>query len=223
MTEQKKPPAKRAAKKTTAKRTPRPRAPKPPRFAVVGTGRSGTGYVAAFMQASGVRCGHERWFRPDDGRTGGLDGDASWCALPAIESGAWKGPVAMVARHPVATVRSLVGTELFLAERAAEPYPAFARAHMPALDGLEPLEAAVEWWVAWNERCAAVADVKLRVEDLRHEWALGELGGALGVQLDPEACAEVPTDVNSRITADIPERDIWRLLDGRAARFGYAP
>lgn len=223
MTEQKKPPAKRAAKKTTAKRTPQPRAPKPPRFAVVGTGRSGTGYVAALLKASGVNCGHEGWFRPDGDRTGGLHGDASWCALPDIEAGAWKGPVAMVARHPVPTVRSLVGTELLHAARAGEPYPAFAREHCPEIGGLEPLEAAVEWWVAWNERCAAVADVKLRVEDLRHPWALGELGDALGVDLDPAASAQVPTDVNSRVTADIPERDIWRLLDGRAARFGYQP
>lgn len=214
------------AKKTTAKKAAaRPQAPKPPRFAVVGTGRSGTGYVAALMQASGVNCGHEGWFRPDrlDTRTSGLDGDASWLAVPDIETGTWSGPVAHVARHPVAVVRSLLGIRFFHPEMEQAPYPTFAREHCPTIGGLEPLEAAVEWWVAWNERCALVADVKLRVEDLRHDWALAELGDALGVTLDPAKCAEVPTEVNSRATADIPEPDIWRLLDGRAARFGYQP
>lgn len=217
----KKTPAKRTTAKKTTTRRPR-KAPDAPRFAVIGTGRSGTGHVAALMQASGINCGHESWFQTGE-RTPGLDGDASWLAVPEIESGAWKGPVAQIVRHPVAVVRSLMGIQFFHPELEDAPFPRFAREHCPEIVGLEPLEAAVEWWVAWNERCARLADVKLRVEDLRKGWALAELGDGLGVTLDPAASARVETDTNSRERANVPEADVWRLLDGRAQRFGYQP
>jgi hypothetical protein len=228
-------PKKTTAKRVTAKKTTsaprRKTAPKPapspkpategaPRFAVIGTGRSGTGHVAALLQANGINCGHEGWFKPEE-RTPGLDGDASWLAVPEIEDGTWKGPVAHVARHPVAVVRSLMGIRFFHDELRDAPYPQFARQHLPAIVDLPPLEAAVEWWVQWNERCAQLADVKLRVEDLRQPWAIAELGQALGVQLDPAVSARVPANTNSRERANTPQADVWRLLDGRAARFGY--
>lgn len=210
------------AKKATApRRTPRPKASDAPRFAVIGTGRSGTGYIAAVMQANDINCGHEGWFKPDD-RTPALDGDSSWLALPDIESGAWEGPVAHVVRNPVSVVRSLVGIKFFDAESEHEPYPQFARERCPEVRDLPPLEAAVEWWVAWNERCAKVADVKLRVEDLaRHDWALAELGEALSVTLDPAKSRTVARNTNSRKRAPVPEQQVWDLLDGRARRFGY--
>lgn len=211
-----------AAKKATASRTKT--APKAaaeaPRFAVVGTGRSGTGYVAELMRANGINCGHEGWFKPE-GQETGLDGDASWLALPDIEAGAWKGPVAHVVRNPVAVVHSLMGIKFFHPETADAPYPQYARRHLPAIADLPPLEAAVEWWVQWNERCAQVADVKLRVEDLRKAWALAELGDALGVRLDPVKAGGVPTNTNHREREAVPEKRIWELLDGRARRFGY--
>lgn len=216
------------AKKTTTRRptakkaaASRPKAAtEAPRFAIIGTGRSGTGYVSAVLQANGVNCGHEGWFKPED-RQPGLDGDASWLAVPEIEAGAWKGPVAQVVRNPVAVIRSLVGIKFFDPETAHAPYPQFAREHLPAIAELPPLEAAVEWWVQWNERCAALADVKLRVEDLRKPWALKELGDALGVSLDPAKSSGVPTNTNHRTREAVSEKRIWELLDGRARRFGY--
>ncbi|GAA2108076.1 hypothetical protein [Streptomyces synnematoformans] len=215
---------------TQATPPPPPAAPaQPPRFAITGTGRSGTGYLAALMEANGITCGHEGWWRPDGiGRhTGGLTGDASWLALPAIETGAWSGPVALVVRHPVNTVRSLVGTKLFEPgdhdTHLTTAYRRFAHTHCPQTASLDPLQAAVEFWSDWNTRCAAVADVKLRIEDLNQPWALAELGDALGVHLDPTACARVPTDTNHRERAAVPATRIWQLLDGRAAHFGYHP
>lgn len=228
-----------AKKKTAAKRpagrksaAPRRKAapsqpvPGAPGFAVVGTGRSGTGYVAALLGVNGVTCGHEGWWRPDGtgDRMPGLEGDSSWLALPDIESGVWTGPVAHVVRHPVATVRSLLGTRLFEpSEDVSEVYRQFALTHCPQVADLPPLEAAVEWWVAWNERCAAVARVKLRVEDLRKPWAVAELGDALGLRLDAYASRQVSTTVNQRERAQVDNSQVWRLLDGRGARFGYRP
>jgi hypothetical protein len=215
-----------AAKRAAPRRKAAPSRPASgaPGFAVVGTGRSGTGYVAALLGAGGVTCGHEGWWRPEGTgeRTPGLAGDASWLAVPDIESGVWSGPVAHVVRHPVATVRSLVGTRLFEpSEGVSEAYRQFALRHCPQVGDLPPLEAAVEWWVAWNERCAAVAAVKLRVEDLRTPWAVAELGAALGLRLDVRAVRRVSTTVNHRERGDVDHAGVWQLLDGRAARFGY--
>lgn len=214
----------RSAKRTAARRRAAP-APDSPRFAVVGTGRCGTGYVATVLRASGVPCGHEGWWRPEGTgeRTPGLDGDASWLALPDIETGAWRGPVAHIVRHPVATVRSLLGTRLFHPDSEAPAYRAFALRALPEVEGLDPLTAAVEWWVRWNERCARHATVALRVEDLRHDWALAELGDALGVAVDVERAHAVPNTINSRPRSRVDEALVWELLAGRGEQFGYRP
>src|SRR5690606_32898585 len=138
----------------------------PPRFAIIGTGRSGTGYMAELMRAHGFKCGHEHWWTLSSSprrRKSGLDGDSSWLALPDIESGAWSGPVVLAVRDPVAVVRSLLGIRFF--ERGTK-YTQFVYEQEPELKGLPALHAATEWWARWNERCAAVADLVVRVEDL---------------------------------------------------------
>jgi hypothetical protein len=189
-----------------------------PRFAITGTGRCGTTYMAYLLRSSGVNCGHEQWWTPDPERvTPGLDGDSSWMALPEIESGEWSGPVLHITRHPVDTVRSLRGIRFFR-------FPGYARfreiayEYEPALRDLPPLEAAVSWWNSWNRRCAAVADLTVKVEDVLHH--LDEIGDLFGVQLDPAASAEVPPNTNTRRREDIDPADIWPLVDDP---FGYAP
>lgn len=180
---------------------------RPPRFAVVGTGRCGTGYVAAVMRACGVRCGHENWWTPEASRRqSGLDGDSSWLALPDIEAGRWSGPVVHVVRNPVDVVASLLGIGIFARPTA---YRAFALWHEPDLSELPPLAAAVAWWQRWNDRCAVVADVTVRVERLPEE--LDQVATAIGRELDPEAWP--PADVNHRRRAAVDPAQVWRRIE----------
>lgn len=191
-----------------------------PRFAVVGTGRSGTAYTAAVLRACGVLCGHESWWTPlPERRMATLDGDSSWMALPDIESGAWSGPVVHVVREPVATVRALLGIEFF-GHHDPDAHRRFAYEHEPCMAGMEPVEAAVHWWASWNARCAAVADITVRVERLPQR--LGDVGTVIGRRLSQSAAERIARDVNTGRRADnLDERAVRALLDGHTERFGY--
>lgn len=209
----------------------------PPRMAVTGTGRCGTGYIAELLRRHGLQTGHEWWWRGGIGsRVGGLDIDVSWLALPDIESGAWSGPVVHLVRDPVDTVRSFIRTRFFHAENRSAPFVRFALRHCPEARLLNPIEAAVEWWVHWNDRCAAAADLTVRLEDLPNPTTLESLGDALGgIELNTAAAAGIPADTNHTPrgmnptkllagradAAAVTAMGVWALIAGRAAH-GYA-
>lgn len=188
----------------------------PPWFAVVGTGRCGTGYTSRVLTVCGLDCGHENWWTPDPARLRpGMDGDASWLAVPDIERGAWRGPVLHVVREPVAVVRSLVGIGFWVHDTA---FQRFALGHEPELAGMDPVSASVEWWVRWNARCSLVADLTVDAADVVDR--LGEIGALLGRHLDPDRAHIVPRTANHRVRAQVDVGAVWELLAG-CETFGY--
>lgn len=214
-----------------------------PRAAIIGTGRSGTGYMSRLLtectHTPGL-CGHEGWWCALGERTPGLDIDASWLALPDIEAGRWAGPVVHVVRDPVRVVESMLRTEFFGAIIDTE-YPQFALEHSAAAASAlrwSPVAAAVEFWADWNMRCAAVAQLTVRLEDVSN-WdggaesiaaaTLDLVGDTLGVEFGAwQLAAALPKDVNTResftgLPVRVDEAYVWDRLSGRAAAFGYAP
>lgn len=194
-----------------------------PHFAIIGTGRCGTRYMAHVLQACGVHCGHEQWWtlRPANRREYGLDGDSSWMALPSIELGGHDGPVVHITRHPLGVVSSLVGIQFF---GRANAFGQFSLGHEPDLADMSEVEAAAAWWTRWNDRCAAAADLTIRVEDAVGE--LDRIGKTLGYDLAGKAAQaqQIPDTVNHRRrwrADDLEAARTWRLLDGAGERYGY--
>lgn len=211
-----------------------------PRAVIIGTGRSGTGYMSRLItEATGhTTCGHEAWFRELGEREPGLDVDSSWLALPDIEAGTWSGPVVHVVRNPVACVASLLRTEFFGAHLGT-PYPAFALANCkPAADALaiSPVAAAVEFWAHWNARCAAAAHLTVRLEDVSDfEGGNDSIGAAtldligltLGLTFTWQVADAIPRTVNTRpsltgLPVRVDEDYIWDRLGWRAPALGYS-
>lgn len=206
----------------------------PPRAVVVGSGRSGTGYMAAVLTAAGLDAGHEAFWHAHGGlHASQLDVDCSWLALPAIEFGnhpePWTGRTLHVVRHPVATVRSLLGTGLFAPDLTGNPYAAHARMHSPraaALAEFNPLHAAVEFWCDWNARCAAVADATVCLEDADSlAWA-NTVADTLGFNLTGadivKGVEATPRDTNTRgPVPDVDPLEVWGLIGRRAHAYGY--
>jgi hypothetical protein len=215
-----------------------------PRTAIIGTGRSGTGYAARLITETSTtpsaNCGHEGWWRALGEPVPGLDCDASWLALPDIEAGAWSGPVVHIVRDPVATVQSLLRTEFF-GMIADTPYPSFAMEHCKAAEAalaVSPVAAAVEFWADWNARCAAVAQLTVRIEDVS-DWEGGPdsiaaatrdlIGDVLGIEFGAwQLAAALPTDVNHRphpinddLVLEVDEAYVWDRLGWRAQALGY--
>lgn len=161
---------------------------KTPWFAVIGTGRCGTGYLATLLRrATSLQCGHEQWFGINGPTRRDLDGDSSWLAVPGIESGLWSGKVVHLVRTPSGVADSFDALGFF--DRGWEhgigrhaPYQLFVAEHCPELRGLEGRMAAIAWWFAWNERCSRLAGLRVRLGDL--PGRLPQIGEFLGVPVD---------------------------------------
>lgn len=198
-----------------------------PAFVVVGTGRSGTTFVADVLAACGVCCGHERYFRPEGyRRRWERCGEVSWTAVPWLERGTQAGPVYHVVRHPLDVVTSLL-TIGFFSDAAPGPFRSFARAHF-RLTGDEHVDA-MRWYVEWNRRCEALARVRFRIEDPAD--GLGVLLGEVAPQAVPRlpaALDAVPTSTNTRSRGnrlgwdDLPDAPERAALAAMGRRYGYA-
>lgn len=197
-----------------------------PNFAIVGTGRSGSRFISAALQAAGIDCGHESWWGPTaNRRVPGLDGDSSWLAVPHLDE--FDGPVLHQVRHPLDVIRSLVGITMFSNPEHRE-FRWFMYAHQPGLTG-DDVHDAMLWWTEWNRRCERHAVLRYRVEDvdadlLAHIAAVA--GHPIGVGDAAVALEQVPNNVNSRPRAqltfdDLPAGPLRDQVAEQADEYGY--
>jgi hypothetical protein len=182
---------------------------------VVGTGRSGTGFMAALLSRSGMPCTHEGVYNPWGPMQRATEAESSWLAVPYL-------PVAdktiLVFRGPADVVRSFLGIAFFTTESA---YLDFALKHLPSLRDMDPQDAAEHWYREWNRRAAEHADLFVRLDDVQ----VGPLASLL--DLDEERMAKamraLPTKVNHRRRVPLqrplrPETmDVYEELKSRTA------
>lgn len=181
------------------------------RFVVTGTGRSGTMHTAKLLSATGLKCGHEDYFRaaPSVRETGparhglgrvrgpvgrsrewarrmfaDLDGDASWMAVPRLPR--FRGLKVLQVRHPLPVIRSFGGTEFFSRPDRYGGQASYARAFFDATG--DDLVDAMRWWVYWNGRAAEYADMTIQLETL-DSACVSEVLDRLG-EADPERRAQ---------------------------------
>lgn len=227
-----------------------------PRFVVTGTGRCGTRHIAHLLTAAGVRCGHEDWFGALPGLGEGnwiprptllakarglasqvkvevlrrrrrLEGDASWLAVPHLES--YDGLVLLQLRDPLAVINSLVGIEMFSPPRGN---PWGLKAHAFFSPTGDAVVDAMRWWVIWNRWAAQRADFVYRIEDLDVHLLrdiLDRVGGDPGRAEDALACVPPRTNTleehgQARLNLgwdDLPTSH-RETLEEAASEFGYA-
>jgi hypothetical protein len=184
-------------------------------FICVGSGRSGTGWLAAILTKAGIRCGHEavfssavalgerhaRWAMPakEDEPPREYDADASWMAvarLPILGL-----PAILVLRHPLSVVRSQLELGNFRDDRAGAPWMQVIRRTRPEVFA-ETTEAdrALAHWIAWNLWAALHARVVLRLEDLVHDTKpLAAELVLLGYDVDLENARLKTAPVNGKV------------------------
>lgn len=124
---------------------------------VIGTGHSGTRNCASLWNLS-----HEVAFRNREGFLGWVDGTAGeasmWAPLYLPRDDVSE--IRHVVREPLAAANSLArykGMCLFGAEHCPQ---------VPKWGDADPFDVALAYWVWWNRRCADLADVTIRLEDL---------------------------------------------------------
>ena len=132
-----------------------------PEFVIVGTGRSGTGYISQLLTRLGIRTGHEQWWNPPANRSPNLIGEASWLAVPHLAD--YEGRVGLQLRDPLKVMRSLLNGDLFNLARTNVYYR--YKANYLDFCGDPILDAA--WFVVeWTRLASEHADIVWRLEDL---------------------------------------------------------
>jgi len=159
---------------------------------VTGCARSGSGYIAAVLQACGLDVRQEAI---------GRDGCASWTMAVESKRTPW-GPardgttefehVFHQVRHPLSVISSVWTTE-------GPRSWGFIAEHVPKLRADDSIEVrCVKYWYYWNRAASRVAEFTYRLEDLANAWP--ELCRRLGRKLDARPLSTVPTDINARRT-----------------------
>ena len=194
-----------------------------PGAVIVGVGRSGTGYIAALLQAVGIDCGHEEHWTPDPERRRPVPVDASWLAVGRDDL-----PPLVLAQHrdPLAIVSSLVATP----EHGAWATERERLAGPPTGD---PVADALRIVATWGEAIATHRPhVSWRVEDIDPDMVVGiaaTLGHDIAHATAAQAWCRVGTRTNDHGTTrtlrvrDLPDTpDRHRVLMLRET-WGYWP
>lgn len=204
-----------------------------PRFVIIGTGRSGSNFIAEHFTRAGIRVSHERYFTPAGPvlrhpfRDWRSIGESSWLAVPYLPQ------QEMVAihqvRHPLLVIKSFYKIGFFdEAHRATRPmFFDFAKRYFTFSD--DPLQSCLRWYVEWNERCEAITPHRYQVE--RFAEHARDIERWLSLDRDLLAVT-TETDLNARpALVHISDDDLrgqlahfpeFAALQDMSDRYGYA-
>lgn len=152
-----------------------------PRFVIVGTGRSGTGFISQLLSAGGIRTGHEGWWKPTGRPQRRLVGDASWCATFELDD--YKGRIFHQIRDPLATLRSVAAVEV-APHRRDNAWNEFRTRFVDYTgDTIVDSLLTVDTWLTKAED---VAEWTWRLEDVTPDLVV-EIGKRIGRGVDRQA------------------------------------
>jgi hypothetical protein len=142
------------------------------RFVVTGSGRCGTTWISRALTRAGVPCGHEEVFHPGEVIwPEHLRADSSWVAVTKLDQ--VKVPVALMVRHPLAVVRSMVEIGFFAPWDSDNWFHGPLRAAFPFIyDWPSPQDRALEMWTTLTHVALGRAEMVLRLEHVTRDPAL---------------------------------------------------
>jgi hypothetical protein len=196
------------------------------RLVVIGSGRSGTGYMAELFRAVGLVSSHEQVFTCE--AVLGIDpldwGDyevaSSWMAVPYLE--AHPDPdlqIVHVVRDPLSVAASFVSLEFFARDHPNDEYEQIIRRAAPAVyhEGTEE-DRALAFWFEWVGRCEALASETICLDKVTGpkiaRLAALVRPGRYPANASWVAVDDTPRDVNHKVTIrplDVDAADPWLL------------
>lgn len=201
-----------------------------PRFVIVGTGRSGTQYIADALTAAGIKTGHEDWWNPVGTKVSRLVGDASWCATFTLDD--YRGQVFHQVRDPMKVVESMAAFGV-APHRMDRTWPKYRRNWVDLTgDPIVDAMTVVDTWLTEAERRSQWT---WRVEDVNADLIV-ELSQRIGKRVSQARAEAALTDL-SRTTNrqsqkrdgtvqirwhDLPKGELKDRLLLHAEKYGYA-
>lgn len=199
----------------------------PPPAVIIGTGRSGSGYIAQVLGRCGLVAGHEDFWNPHNRRRPGLQVDSSWLAVPALEG--YGGVVIHQVRDPLAVLSSLLNGDLrSFGSRAQWD---FMVQHVPEMATMDEEEGFMRFISVWAEMADSRASFRYRVEDLDADLLVElvtMIGGNISLDVARAALDQVPTSFNRHAPgpdldiADLPTGEIRDAFLELRRRYGYS-
>jgi hypothetical protein len=148
-------------------------------FLITGCGYSGTKYTAMLLRRGGLSVGHEE--SGDDGAVSG-----GWCIdcerYPAFHQQGSRPDFDVIlhqVRHPLDTISSHLSARNRLWWWNCR--------HISARECEPDIVKATSYWLEWNIKAEAQAELTYRIEHIAERW--GEVMDAIGCNLDYDTCA----------------------------------
>lgn len=200
-----------------------------PTFVIVGTGRSGTGYIAQLLNECGLRVGHEDWWRLDTRSVPGrlrLDGDVSWPATFQLDD--YQGTVLHQTRDPIRVMNSHY-LDLTTGHRRGKMVRRY-RSQWVDLTG-DPLTDVMLIYVSWFREAERHAEWTYAVETIDPE-ILAEVCWTGAGELVSEETTDAAiiriwgatnqhADQQELTWGDLPDCDLKAEAQDIAAEYGY--
>lgn len=141
------------------------------RFVITGSGRCGTTWISRALTRVGVPTGHEAVFHPGEPVwPEDIRGDSSWvaaCKLDEVDE-----PVALLVRHPLAVVKSLMEIGFFTWDTGNSYHEPLAKAFPHVHGWANPQDRALSMWFELNLAALSRAEMIIRFESIIRNPAL---------------------------------------------------
>jgi hypothetical protein len=150
------------------------------KYLIIGTGRSGTGYMSELFKSIGMKSTHEGMFTSDGWKyveevykskmLHNIEVESSWMAAPFLDKEKLNGTVIIhVTRNPLKTISSILSTKLLsddLLKDKRNPFTLFIQNHMPKVFNYSnEVDRTVYFYIYWNKLIERYADLTFKVED----------------------------------------------------------
>ena len=179
-------------------------------FLITGCGRSGTGWAASVFSELGFPCSHEVQFGL--GVHGPLKGgEASWMAIPHLDSLGPCTPILRMMRDPYEVVASAMAKG-FLAD-PDEPYSAYAIQHCPDIyqgaGRINWLARVIRYVALWDQPLGDRKVYGLRVESTARQVRLAVKDATGAEDLTDQDVATVLEKVGTTVNSSFRSRVTW--------------
>ena len=221
------------------------------KYVIAATPRAATAYMARLLTDLGLNCGHESFFKFEQKRHAFLDsegtqGDASWLAVPFLETLPHNVHVFHQTRHPVNVIRSLLQIRFCDLDTNNQPvrkgqglhFTQFAYRHCPALfEYANTRERAIWFYYHWNKTIEQALtnrhNIRYDIEGVNPD-RLRQILNYLGVR--PQLVSDellvahfalLPQNINAKtrekvsLTEDICWDDLPEEVQQLARSYGY--
>ena len=199
-------------------------------YLIIGTGRSGTGFMSKLLTNNGISCGHETLFGlqnvKDFGmllKTTTLKADSSWLSVPHIKEINKDIKYIHIIRNPIDVIKSFIELNLFCDE--SSPYIKFIGKYCD-LNYNQPIDKVISYYVKWFKMIESndINKLSINLENIDYEKLSIFVGKEL-IELEEKVNTKTDSKIflanREEIHNRIKKSSLYNELKELSKRYGY--